>query len=418
VNLERRFQNQINSLQLVFEQVLQVFYQQRPVDNWLTNYFRLHHQIGSKDRKRISNAIFGYFRWYGWLKKILPSDHTLALLLGYLLDDNGVDDMIQFWSGHCAAALNVTDKLDTIADSGLKQKQEIVSNLIGQVTLAELNPSFVRGWSDEKIGAFQKRPNIWIRISDSPDRFLQFLAEKQVVYRLLPSQKHSLEIMSPVNLFESEDYRQGKIEVQDIASQGIGLICNPSNQDVWWDVCAGSGGKALHLSSLMQGMGKIYATEVDQPRFAELKKRLARHKMPHSIEPTIWNGTALPRFEPIPTKVLVDAPCTCSGTWRRAPDIRWRLADSTISYYSELQLGILNLASSILNKDGTLVYATCSIFDEENEKVVERFLGIHPDFQLLQTICPFTGKTHGTGIHFEPPEINGNAMFAAVMIRT
>ncbi|MBU3916079.1 RsmB/NOP family class I SAM-dependent RNA methyltransferase, partial [bacterium] len=115
--------------------------------------------------------------------------------------------------------------------------------------------------------------------------------------------------------------------------------------------------------------------------------------------------------------VLVDAPCSCSGTWRRAPDLRWHITPEKIDYYSNIQFGILSLVAEKVRQQGVLVYATCSLFKEENEQVIDRFLKLNPGFSLQALTCPFSKRKVMGGLNFQPPEIDGNSMFVARMIR-
>ncbi len=413
MKLNKRAQNQIRNIISVFEKVLPNFYQGQPIDRWLSSYFRSNRNIGSKDRKRISNSIFGYFRWYGWIGQLFETNSSQALLLGYLLDDNPIDDTVRYWIEQH------DNKMASLNGTTLKEKCRIISELIGEVSLSDLNPSFAKDWSEDLIGAFQKRPGLWVRLTESVSNiFLKDLQKKKIAYQIHPRQKQCVEIKSPINLFEFPQYKLGNMEVQDIASQGVGLLCQPKKKEIWWDICAGSGGKALHLSSLMEGEGKIYATEVQESKYKELIKRLAKRRNRDPVEAVFWNGKDIPEFDPKPNHAIVDAPCSCSGTWRRSPDLRWSTTEEKIQEYAKLQLEILSLVCQVIPGGGKLVYATCSVFEQENEQVVQKFLESHREFILNTVECPFTGLSYQKGIHLQPPEIDGNSMFVAVMQRT
>ena len=207
------------------------------------------------------------------------------------------------------------------------------------------------------------------------------------------------------------------MEIQDITSQAIGEICAPSSDyDIWWDACAGAGGKALHLADLMNNKGKIFASDIRKSAFRELGKRVQKGDW-SSITPLQWNGETTPDFEPLPNKVLIDAPCSCSGTWRRSPDIRWSMTYDDVIKFSELQLEILDRVAKMDLPLQSIFYATCSILKEENEDVVSKFLELHPEFKISSITNPFSGESSNSGLHLLPPQADGIGMFIVKLDR-
>lgn len=416
VTFKPRYQQQLRKVVELSELASEQFSQQKPIDRWLSGYFRKHPQFGSKDRKLISNTIFGYYRWYGWLKR-LPKEATLkSLLLGYLLDGNPVSEMVEYWASECKIELEALKGFGQLPLEQTIQKLKLCSSDLSDILPEHLNPHEAGNLTPELINAFQKRPKLWIRLVEGQSRsFLEALTEKKIPFQLHPKSPQSLALSSNINLFEYEAFRKGNLEIQDIASQGIGLICNPQKGEIWWDACAGSGGKALQLAALMKSQGEIYATEVYQPRLNEMRKRIKRNSKWSMIKPVLWDGKTIPSFDKVPDHILVDAPCSCSGTWRRSPDLRWHHQKQKVKTYRQDQLNILNLVQDALPVGGNLVYATCSLFEEENQGVVEEFLKTHSSFSLMPLNCPFTGSTFKTGVSFNPPEVDGNSMYVAVM---
>ncbi len=396
----------------VFEKVYTAFNQGQPVDNWLSKYFRANKQLGSKDRKRIANSIFGYFRWYGWIGMHVEDNISRALLLGYALDDNKQDQSIHFW-----AQQHQLD-ISPLQNSSLEAKKDWISKTIRPVDYSDLNPEFVPELSYDFLRAQQSRAGLWIRLTKATsDSFLEDLRRRNISYSPHPKQRLCVEIKSPVNLHEFSHFKRGLLEVQDIASQGVGMICEPKPNETWWDVCAGSGGKALHLAALADNNIKVFASEVRESRFHELNKRVDRSHFKKSITTVYWDGKKIPVFEAEPMHAIVDAPCSCSGTWRRSPDLRWNITKDKIAEYSCMQLKILKRVAGVIPSGGKIVYATCSIFEDENELVIKKFLDEFPDYSLQPIICPFTNREYTKGIHFRAPTIDGNAMFAAIMIK-
>lgn len=401
-------------MESVFEAVHEKFRHSQPVDKALSAFYRRNKQFGSNDRRFVSNSVFGYYRWYGWLSRLSKERFSLGLLLGYLLDGNRIDDRIVYWSDYLGLPRDWLEQIDMQSVDSLEKKAVVVSGMTGPVQISDLNPDFMYEWSTERLTAFQSRPSVWVRIEKSdPQSFLTFLDSKKIAYRFHSKNAKTLEILSTLNLNESIDFREGKLEIQDISSQAVGLICDPKAKDVWWDVCAGSGGKALHLSALMGIDGLVYASEINVNLIRELKRRIGKNSRWSNIQPLLWDGFKPPIFNRKMDGVLVDAPCSCSGTWRRNPELRWRITKEQVDEYSDVQLKLLQLCSDSLCEGGVLVYATCSLFPEENEMVIDRFLELHKGFNLEMIVNPFTQESSEKGLTIAPPQTDGNGMYIA-----
>jgi 16S rRNA (cytosine967-C5)-methyltransferase len=180
-------------------------------------------------------------------------------------------------------------------------------------------------------------------------------------------------------------FQEGAIEVQDEGSQLLTQLLAARRGEMVVDFCAGAGGKTLALGAAMRNTGRLYAFDVAEKRLAKLKPRLARSGL-SNVHPTLIaheNDAKVKRLAGKIDRVLVDAPCTGLGTLRRNPDMKWRQTPEAVEEMSVKQAAILASASRLVKPGGRLVYATCSILDEENEAVVESFLASHPDFSLL-----------------------------------
>jgi len=414
-----RYKNQIRSLESVFKVIHEKFLEGMPVDRELSAFFRKNRRFGSNDRRFISNTIFGYFRWYGWLRQIEPDKDRLALLLGYLLDGQLVDDRVFHWAESLVAHPGLLDFKRFQNSTSLPEKADLLSEMIGPVSISSLNPSYVEEWSIERMTSFQTRPPVWLRMEQTNARsFLDTLNSRQINYRYQVQYPKTLEILSPININEYKEFRRGWVEIQDISSQAVGLICDPAEGDNWWDVCAGSGGKALHLSALMGTQGKVFATEISDSMFRELNRRIRKNRRWSNIHPGKWDGLKVPDFSQGFDGVLIDAPCSCSGTWRRNPELRWRIKREQVDAYARVQLSLLQLCCGSVCENGVLVYATCSLFPEENDRVIEAFLESHQEFSLERVKNPFTGEYSEKGLTVAPPETDGNGMYIARMIKS
>ncbi len=201
-----------------------------------------------------------------------------------------------------------------------------------------------------------------------------------------------LEENAPVRA--TRTFEEGLIEPMDEGSQLVALAVGARPEDAVLDACAGAGGKTLALASMMSGGGRIVAIDPDPNKIEELRRRARRAKL-SNVEAIVADLRELPeglvgRFD----RVLVDAPCTGSGTWRRAPDASWRVHESDLAKLVTLQASLFHAATRAVKDDGLVVFATCSVLDEENEVVTREVLGrdasLEPE-SLERTLGPSLG---------------------------
>jgi 16S rRNA (cytosine967-C5)-methyltransferase len=182
-----------------------------------------------------------------------------------------------------------------------------------------------------------------------------------------------------------QSFKDGKFEVQDEGSQLLSMLLAPKRGEMVVDFCAGAGGKTLAMGAMMKSMGRLYAFDISARRLARLKPRVAKSGL-SNVHP-VWidseNDTKVKRLAGKIDRVLVDAPCSGLGTLRRNPDLKWRQTPQSVEELQAKQYSILNAAAKLLKPGGRLVYATCSILQQENQVIVEEFLKQHLDFQLL-----------------------------------
>ena len=178
-------------------------------------------------------------------------------------------------------------------------------------------------------------------------------------------------------------FREGRLRLQDEASQLISYLVSPQNSESILDLCAGTGGKTTHLAAIMKNTGKIMAVDYDLKKINELQAEAARQGI--TIMETQHADLSLGLPESLKDKfdrVLVDAPCSGLGTLRRNPEIKWRTSYSHLAKFATTQRTILQNASLAVKKGGHLIYTTCSLLPEENENVIDNFLKTNPHFLL------------------------------------
>jgi 16S rRNA (cytosine967-C5)-methyltransferase len=264
-------------------------------------------------------------------------------------------------------------------------------------------------------------------IKIDPQGARDMLAKDKIETEPCPYSPVGLRLKSKAYLAHSKAFKKGMIEIQDEGSQLLALIANAKPGQQVLDYCAGGGGKTLALAAAMQGKGRIVAMDIDARRLAKAKPRLTKADV-HNVElrPILddkhkkWLRRQKETFD----VVLVDAPCTSSGTWRRNPDLRWNHYGPSEEEIREMQTDILDKVWDKVKKGGRLIYATCSLYREENEMQVENFLQNHPEFKLIpapqawaetgmETPCPVDADY----LRLSPAQHHTDGFFAAILER-
>jgi 16S rRNA (cytosine967-C5)-methyltransferase len=252
-----------------------------------------------------------------------------------------------------------------------------------------------RAWLDHQ----DRRPPLWVRANREADPAPSLRAQG---FTCQPVGR-AWRVEGPASIRSADAWRDGWIEVQDLGSQQVGEAVDAAPGMVIWDMCAGEGGKTLQLASATRGRGAVHATDVDARRLDVTRARAKRAGL-HNVRCRPWDGKVIPDFGPEARggfhRVLVDAPCTATGTWRRNPDARLRLDPTTLDRFAEVQHDLLALGARAVRHGGRLVYATCSVLAEECEDVVAA--AELPGFTLEQSR------------HVGCPEVDADTLFVAV----
>ncbi|MCF7792151.1 MAG: RsmB/NOP family class I SAM-dependent RNA methyltransferase [Victivallales bacterium] len=427
----------------------------RPADRVISYFFRQNKHLGSRDRRFILEICFSVLRWWNWITELLPENRKQILfnknkeendnneikepLLTYnqylnfitfaaLIEKDKLIslELIYFWLGKLKIKTNKVESIINETDT-IKKAVKIFALLQNNRTctckpnLIDLLPPWIKKEIPEKIdlkklaGSVQKRPPMWLRCQFEN---IEKLENKLKAYGLNVIKhkriKNAICVNNPkINLYTLKEFLNGAFEIQDIASQIIGIVCHASPCERWWDSCAGAGGKTLQLSFQMKNKGRVVATDIREYKLKDLKKRAARAGL-SNISYGHWKGKDLPpkmnsKFD----GVLVDAPCTCSGTWRRNPDAKLKITQSEVEEMGDLQLDILNKTAGSVKPGGVLVYATCSIFEKENTEVVKAFLKRNKNFKIDPFTNPLSGNMTDGTLNVFPWHCNCDATFVA-----
>ncbi len=235
----------------------------------------------------------------------------------------------------------------------------------------ECPPDFGRADYD----ALTSRAPLWIRLQTSdPQAVADEFLQRGWTWEVSKALPEAWRLGTEVDVESTQAFLRGQFEVQDIGSQWVLHQACPHKGEHWLDACAGAGGKTLQLARLVGPEGTVIAHDTRPAALTELHSRVSRARLGNVRSVYEVSGS----FD----GVLVDAPCSGTGTWRRAPHLKWSTHPSTLTEMSQLQSDILRRFAPTVKPGGRLVYATCSLARSENEAVVTHFLQHHPEFSM------------------------------------
>jgi len=406
-----------------------------PMDLTIGDYMRNRRYIGSKDRTDIVERIYGIVRHHARLNWALEQAGVTVpsariKLLAYLLLVEGREDPTVYFDGTKYAPPQVTqDEIDVLHRLP-KNFDAAPSDVLFECPAnysASLHAYFGKDF-DVEMEALCHGATLDLRINcvaGDREKMKESLEKDKVETEMTPYSPWGLRAKGKAFLGETKAFRSGHIEIQDEGSQLIALACDVQPGMQVLDYCAGGGGKTLALASAMRVKGRIVAMDLEEARLAKAKTRFKRAKVSDIIETRPLSDEKsrkwLRRQKQSFDVALVDVPCSGTGTWRRNPDTRWRNYGPSVEEIIPVQADILERVAGVVKPGGRLVYATCSLLPEENEQQIEKFLGVHPEYELadLQDVWPEGCKPpcEGKYMRLTPKRHNTDGFFAAVLIR-
>lgn len=394
-----------------------------PADVILKHHFRGNRGLGSRDRALIADTVYSVLRRRRLLETLTPSASPREMVLASLVKLQGLgigqlEPLMKKSERDWLAALKARD-LDALP---FELRADLPDWVIERLR---------KRHTDEEILALarslQQPAPLDLRVNTlkAPrEAVLQRLQDDGTPGAPTRFSPLGVRIKEKIALNRHPMFLDGAVEVQDEGSQILGLLVEPKRTDMVVDFCAGAGGKTLQLGAAMGSRGRLYAYDVSDKRLENLAPRLRRSGLSNVHPQRIAgeNDTKVKRLRGKVDRVLVDAPCTGLGTLRRNPDLKSRQTEAGLAELCAKQAAILEAAAALLKPGGRLVYGTCSLLEDENEDIVERFLASHPDFSLVP--CADVLAHQGLSIpgcerylRLMPHTHDTDGFFAAVMQR-
>ena len=352
----------------------------QPTDRFLRDWFRTRRFAGAKDRAAIGERVFAIERHRASLAWRMGDEAPRALAIAALLKDGENPAEYFAGEGYGPPALSDTERARMAAPPA----GEPPPHVLGEYPLfleSELIRAYGSSLLDEML-AHQTRAPVDLRVNTlkrERDDVLGALREQGFSAAETPYSPFGIRLESgSAALGNSDLFVTGAFEFQDEAAQIAALLCAASPGARVLDLAAGAGGKALALAAAMENKGEIVACDIRQPALQQLALRAARAGA--TIIRTHLASPTPP--ESLFDVVLLDAPCSGSGTWRRQPELRWRLTKEVLAARMATQDSLLDEAATRVREGGRLIYATCSILPCENEDRIAAFLARHPEFAI------------------------------------
>jgi len=347
-----------------------------------------HRAFGSRDRRLYRELIYTTLRYLPWIEPALDRDPALAVqLVASLAADSPAT--ANFRAAHATAAPPAGEK-------------------------TELLPAWFRAhcpeaFAPDQLDALLSRAPLWLRLQTAdPARVTAEFDRLGWRFETSPILPTALRLLDEVDVTKTDAYRHGLIEVQDLGSQLVLASAGIAPGGRWLDACAGAGGKTLQLAALLGPAGHIDAHDIRPTALAELATRAARAGLDNiAILP--------PSLTAAYDGILIDAPCSGTGTWRRAPHLKWTTTEADIAAAAATQLSLLAAFTPLVRPGGRLIYATCSLSHRENEDVLAAFLRAHRAFAAEPPARDFGAPLRGGGLTLLPALHNTDGFFVAAL---
>lgn len=354
------------------------------LNNTLNNKYYAHKSIelifkknkkwGSRDRSFVAEATYDIIRYLRLYDKLSNSNYSYTI--------NNIWKIISLWlyfNSYLEPKFKELwdfdkEEINKIKKILLKERvyRESIPDWIDQLAIEEIGE---KKWEKE-ISSMNNKADLVLRINPlktTKKNLIKKLYNQNIHSEEITDRPNALKVLKRVNIFRTIEFKLGFFELQDASSQLVAKFLDVNAKHKILDACAGAGGKALHIASILNNKGNIVATDIHEYKLQELKKRARRNGI-HNITTKVIDNKFLKKNKNKFDRVLIDAPCSGFGVIRRNPDSKWKLNPKDFNSILNDQIKILNDYSKLVNDNGIMLYVTCSIFPSENEKQIALFL--------------------------------------------
>lgn len=379
--------------------------ERRPADNIVRGWIQARRFVGGSDRRKLREKVYGILRrqahldWHIEKSGFKPTPRMEVIADVVLVDKENPADLFD-GSTHCPKPLS-------------NDEQKLALNLVGMELEDPAMPAHVLvempEWISDKLksfygerfmeemGALNKPAPMDLRVNlarVTAEQAQKSLRKDGVKTHLANISPACLRLEAHSDISRTKAFRTGLVEVQDAGSQLLAFLTSAKGGMAVCDYCAGAGGKTLALADRLglqggakESKSRLVACDSNDDRLTRMDRRLERAKLTNLIErhiisdsdDDVWESENQSTFD----RVLVDAPCSGTGTWRRHPEQKKRMSDDVVFELTVTQDGILARAAKLVKPGGQLIYATCSLLPDENEVRVEKFLKNHSEFSVI-----------------------------------
>jgi len=359
-------------------------------------------RFGSRDRRLYRELLYTTVRYLPWIEPLLASDPAKAT------------DMAIWLAAEIPATRALRATLGAEwppCPESVTAKASIVSHDPATLLPAWLSAECPAACLPPELDALHRRAPLWLRLqTDDPTSIAEEFVAHNWSWRPSPLLPTAWEVLTEADVTQTAAYRNGLFEIQDLGSQLILTSAGIAPRGRWLDACAGAGGKTLQLARIIGRTGQVDAHDIRPAALEELGRRTTRAGLGNvsvlSAPPTgLYDG------------VLVDAPCSGSGTWRRAPHLKWATSPAMITHYAGVQHELLARFAALVRPGGRLIYATCSLNRQENTAIVGAFLSTHPDFIAEQLRGACFGDADDFGLTLLPSKHDTDGFYVATLRR-
>ncbi|NQY99732.1 MAG: RsmB/NOP family class I SAM-dependent RNA methyltransferase [Bdellovibrionales bacterium] len=360
----------------------EIFLEQRRTPGTLKHAFSQNRKWGGRDRKIAAEIIYECVRWWRRLHFSNFSEWTDAYLHSQTAQKHLPENYLiaNLHLQLCRMDLDTGDLLDRSEYESALQRFNAAEDFAPAVIESTSDVFFSIGerelavdWS-ETLKALNEAAPVFLRVNSlkasSVEEVKKALHDEGIETETVDDVEMGLKLNQRQNVFATETYKKGLFEMQDAASQQVAPLLAPQPGERVIDACAGAGGKTLHISALMKNKGQLIALDITDWKLEELQKRAARAGCDNVETRRIESTKTIKRLHDSADAVLLDVPCTGSGTIRRYADAKWKIDEEELQQLIHAQREILDRYSKMVKPGGRLVYSTCSVFPSENQKQI------------------------------------------------